>query len=75
LCAVALYSRTSGELFAAPSDPTSMNGSLIRFANDLMRQGSGYVSKHIAIGAGGYLALIGSAVLAAQGVRRFRQRV
>jgi len=32
------------------------------------------VSRRISVGAGGYLALIGSMVLAAQGIRRFRHR-
>jgi len=72
VCGILLYSRTSGEFFSAPSDANSMSGGLLRFANDLVRQGSDLVSRHIAVGAGGYLALIGSAILAAQGVRRLR---
>jgi hypothetical protein len=74
LCGVFLYSRTSGEFFAAPSETRSLSGSFIRFANDLVHHGSDLVSRHIAIGAGGYLALIGSVVLAIQGVRRYRHR-
>ncbi len=74
LCAAILYSRTSGEYFVAPSHASNTASSVIRFANDLVHKGSGLVSRHIAIGAGGYLALIGSAVLAAQGVRRLRRR-
>jgi hypothetical protein len=75
VCAVVLNSRTSGEFFAMAADPKAVNGGFIRFANDLVRQGSGLVSRHVTIGAGGYLALIGSAVLAAQGIRHFRHGV
>ncbi len=74
VCAVVLNARTSGEFFATPGDAKSVSGNFIHFANDLMRRGSGLVSRHVSIGAGGYLALIGSAVLAAQGLRHFRQR-
>ena len=73
-CAALLYSRTSGEFFTAPSDARSVSGSFVRFANNLVHQGSGLVARHVAVGAGGYLALIGSAVLAVQGTKRFRQR-
>jgi hypothetical protein len=72
LSGVILYSRTSGEFFSAPSDANSLSGSLIHFANDLVHRGSDMVSRHVAIGAGGYLAFIGCAVLAVQGVRHFR---
>jgi hypothetical protein len=74
VCGGILYWRTSGDFFTAPSDANSINGSLLRFANDLVRRGSGMVSRHVSIGAGGYLALIGGVVLALQGVRRFRQQ-
>jgi hypothetical protein len=73
VCGVILYSRTSGDFFTAPSDANAINGGLMRFANDLVRKGSGLVSRHVSVGAGGYLALIGSVVLALQGVRRFRR--
>jgi hypothetical protein len=55
LCAALLYSRTSTEFFA----------------DDVVRHGVVLVAKHISIGAGGYLALIGSTFLGLQGVRRF----
>jgi len=70
VCGVLLYVRTSGDFFA---DPNSMTGSLMHFANDLVRRGSDMVSRHIAVGSGAYLAFLGSAVLATQGVRRFRR--
>ena len=74
LCGLLLYSRTSGEFFAAANDANSMSGHLVNFANDIARRGSNLVARHLSIGAGGYLALIGSVVLAVQGVRRFRGR-
>ena len=73
VCGVLLYIRTSGDFFADPGDPNSMSGSLMHFANGLMRRGSDMVSRHISVGAGAYLALLGSSVLASQGVRRFRR--
>ncbi len=73
-CGVLLYWRTSGELFAPPSDPKALSGGLIHFANDLVRRGSDVVSQHVSLGIGSYFSLIGSAVLAVQGVRRSRYR-
>jgi len=70
---VLLYIRTSGDFFADTGDPNSMTGSLVHFANGLVRRGSDMVSRHISVGAGAYLALLGSSVLASQGVRRFRR--
>jgi hypothetical protein len=73
VCAVLLYERSSGEFFAPPSDTRALSASLIRFANDLVSHGGDLVARHISVGAGAYLALIGCAVLAAQGVRRYRR--
>jgi hypothetical protein len=55
LCAALLYSRTSAGFFA----------------DDIARHGGGLAAQHISLGAGGYLALIGSLFLGIQGVRRF----
>jgi hypothetical protein len=55
LCAALLYARTSAEFFA----------------DDIARHGGGLAAQHISLGAGGYLALIGSLFLGIQGVRRF----
>jgi hypothetical protein len=75
ICGALLYSKSSSEFISAPSDANSVSSDLIRLANRLLRQGSGLAAKHVAVGVGGYVALIGSLVLAAQGVRRFhRQR-
>jgi hypothetical protein len=72
ICGALLYSRTSGEFFAAPSDAGNAAGNLIRFANQLVHQGSGLVTKHVSVAVGGYLALVAGMVLALRGVRRFR---
>jgi hypothetical protein len=72
VCGALLYSRTSGELFAAPSGAGTAGSSLLRFANDLVHQGTGLVSRHVAVGFGGYLALAASLVLALRGARYFR---
>jgi hypothetical protein len=71
VCGALLYSKTSGEFFATPSDANTLSGSVIRFANHLVK-GSGLASRHISIGVGGYLAFAGSVVLAATGIRRYR---
>jgi hypothetical protein len=73
ICGALLYSKTSGEFFSAPADATSLGGSVIRFANNLVRQSTGLVSKHVAVSVGGYLAFAGSLVLAAQGMRHLRR--
>ena len=70
-CGALLYWRTSGELLAAPDDAASLQGSLMHLASDWMHRGTDLVSRHVTIGAGSYLAMIGSVVLAVQGVRRF----
>ena len=70
ICGVLLYSKTSGELFAAPSDARSLSSGVIRFANNLVHQGGGLVASHVSIGMGGYLAFAGSLALAALGMRR-----
>jgi hypothetical protein len=72
LCGALLYSRTSGELIAASGDAGRAGGNWIRLANDLVRHGSGLVTRHISVAVGGYLALIASMVLALRGARRFR---
>jgi len=74
VCGLLLYSKTSRDLLAAPSDPSGLKGSVMSFANKLLQRSSDYVSKHVAVGAGGYVALIASLCLAYMGVRRlFRQ--
>jgi hypothetical protein len=72
ICAVLLYSRTSGEFIAAPGNAGRVGGNLIQFANDLVHHGGDLVARHVSIGVGGYLALVAAIVLALRGVRRFR---
>jgi hypothetical protein len=36
-----------------------------------LQRGSDLIARHIAVGAGGYVALLGSLVLGYQGLRRF----
>jgi hypothetical protein len=74
-CGVLLYWRTSGDLLVLPGDPETLSGSLMHLANNLVHRGTDLVSRHVAIGAGSYLALIGSGVLAVQGIRRARRHV
>jgi len=73
-CGVVLYAKSSGDVFPVPNDAGSL-GSVMHFANDLINRGTGLVSKHIAVGAGGYLAFAGALVLAVQGTRHFRRHV
>jgi hypothetical protein len=75
ICGAVLFSRTSGEFIAAPSNVSRIGGNLIQFANDLVHHGGDLVARHVAIGVGGYLALAASLVLALQGVREFRRAV
>jgi hypothetical protein len=72
-CGVLLYAKSSGDFFPAPSDAGSLSTSVMRFANDLVNRGAGLVSKHISVGAGGYLAFAGALLLAIQGTRHFRR--
>ena len=72
ICGALLFSRTSGEFIAAPSNAGRIGGNLIQFANDLVHHGGDLVARHVAIAAGGYLALAASLVLALQGIRALR---
>jgi hypothetical protein len=72
ICGVVLYSRTSSELFVAPSHAGPIGSNLIRFANGLLHQGTGLVAKHVSVGVGAYVALIAATVLALRGIRRFQ---
>jgi hypothetical protein len=72
VCGALLYAKSAGETFAAPSDSHAMTGNFIRFANGLVHQGGAVVAKHVAVGAGGYLALAAGLALAVQGIRLSR---
>jgi hypothetical protein len=70
VCGLLLYSKTSGEILATPADAGGLKGSVMSFANKILQRGSDLVSRHVAVGAGGYVALLGSLVLAYCGVHR-----
>jgi hypothetical protein len=74
VCGLMLYSKTSGEILATPADAGALRGSVLNLANKILQRGSDLVSRHVAVGAGGYVALLGSLVLAYQGLRRFLNR-
>lgn len=73
ICGAVLFSRTSGEFIAAPSNAGRVGGNLIQFANDLVHRGGDLVARHVSIGVGGYLALAAGIVLALQGFRQLRK--
>jgi hypothetical protein len=74
VCCLLLYSRTSGEFFATPTNAAGVGGNLIHFANGLVHRGSGAVARHVNIGVGGYAAFVASLVLAISGVRGFKKQ-
>ena len=51
-----------------------LRSSVMSLANKLLQRGSDLVSRHVAVGAGGYVALLGSLVLGLQGIRRFLRK-
>jgi hypothetical protein len=69
-----LYFRASHDLFATPDDADAVSRDLVRLANDLVNKGGQLVARHVAIGLGGYLGVIGSVVLAFWGFRLVRPR-
>jgi hypothetical protein len=71
-CGVVLYAKSSGDFFPAPSNAGALSTSVLNFANDLINRGTGLISRHISVAAGGYVAFAGALVLAVQGTRRFR---
>jgi hypothetical protein len=73
-CGLLLYSKTSGEILATPADVNGLKGSVLNLANKILQRGSDLVSRHIAVGAGGYVAMLGSLVLAYFGVQRLLRK-
>jgi hypothetical protein len=71
VCGLLLYSKTSGEILATPSDAGGVRTGVMNLANKILQRGSDLVSRHVAVGAGGYVAMLGSLVLGYQGLRRF----
>jgi hypothetical protein len=70
VCGLLLYSKTSGEILATPADVNGLKGSVLSLANKILQRGSDLVSRHVAVGVGGYVATLGSLVLAYFGTRR-----
>lgn len=71
-CGAVLYERTSGDLFAATSDPGSLGAHLTALANEVAGRISAAVSRHISLGLGAYLAFVASLVLAARALPKPR---
>jgi hypothetical protein len=69
-----LYFRASHDLFTSADDADPVNRDLVRLANDLINKGGQLVARHVAIGLGAYLGVIGSLVLAVWGFRLVRPR-
>jgi hypothetical protein len=69
---VLLYSRISGEFYIGPGDVGFAGDGVVHFADDLIRKGHDLMSRHISIAAGGYIATIGSTVLAIRALMRRR---
>jgi hypothetical protein len=69
-----LYFRASHDLFSSSDDADAVSRDLVRLANDLVNKGGQLVARHVAIGLGGYLGIIGSVVLAVWGFRLVRPR-
>jgi hypothetical protein len=74
VCGLLLYSKTSGEMLPTPSDAGGLRANMMSLANKILQRGSDLVARHVAVGAGGYVALLGSLVLGYQGLRRFLDR-
>jgi hypothetical protein len=72
VCGAWLYARTSGDFVDTPADAGALASDVLRFANDLLHRGSAPIVRHVSVGAGSYLALIGCLFLAFNGMRHYR---
>ncbi len=70
--ALSLYLRSSHDLFATSDNADAVSRDLVRLANDLVNKGGELVARHVSVGLGGYLGLVGGLVLAYQGLRLVR---
>jgi hypothetical protein len=73
VCGAWLYARTSGDFFTAAPDAGTFTSDAVRFANDLFHRASQPVARHVSVGAGSYIALIGCLFLGGYGIRRYRE--
>jgi len=71
-CGTFLYIQTSGDFITQPADDSGVASDVVRFANKVLRRGSEPIARHVAVGAGIYVALAGSVFLAWRGISRFR---
>jgi hypothetical protein len=71
-CAVLLYARTSGDVFAARGIGDTIGNDLRHLASHLIGNASARASSHVTLASGGYLALLSSLYLAARAIRGFQ---
>jgi hypothetical protein len=71
-CALLLYVRTSGDVFAARGIGDTIGNDLRHLASHLMNNASARASSHVRLASGGYLALLSSLYLAARAIAGFR---
>lgn len=71
-CAVLLYVRTSGDVFAARGIGDTIGNDLRHLASHLIGNASARASSHVTLASGGYLALLSSLYLAARAIRGFQ---
>jgi hypothetical protein len=72
---LSLYLRSSHDLFTTGDDADAVSRDLVRLANDLVNKGGELVARHVSVGLGGYLGLVGALVLAYRGFRLVRPAV
>jgi uncharacterized protein (DUF983 family) len=70
-CAV-LYNKSSGSYIHTDADAYSASAYLARMAQAVVTRTQGAVATRISIGAGAYVAMLGSCYLALRGFSRFR---
>ena len=71
-CAVLLYVRTSGDVFAARGIRDTIGNDLRHLASHLINNASARASSHVTLASGGYLALLSGLYLAACAIRGFQ---
>ena len=72
LCGIVLYVKTATAHIAAPERMGRLGGYLASWANGAMDWSGDVVARHIALGPGAYLALIGATWLAYKGANELR---
>jgi hypothetical protein len=72
-CALLVYARTPPDLFSTHGGGDTLGNDLRHFANHLFHRATAGMARKVTLGAGAYLAVIGSVYLAVRGVRRYRR--